>query len=375
MHLLVFENLTLATRNLAPPSIILSVIRRAWIVCRRKTTTSFFAHVAVFRFALKWLTPGQLQLIVPPTVAAYKGWIKKARAAAVKQGDTALARALICDIVGLPDGKSSLLWIGNRAKARKVVLYFHGGGYVVPMKPGHAQFCLESCVKASEDRDVAVAMLQYTLWPAGQYPNQLRQAVAAFKEILNVGFNPEQIVVGGDSAGANLTVQLLLHMVHPHPSVDAVSIHGQRLAGAIAISPWVSDNANTRSFLENEHVDMLTARGVRKSNQDLFGGTTAVAERAKGEGWSLPLDVPAVWLDGMDDVVKRLYVTAGEQEIWRDHGILFAETVRRRNPGLEVTLEVPENEPHDFILVEGESGIVGDATKRMRSWVAQTFGL
>lgn len=353
----------------------MSAIRRAWLVWRRNTTASFYAHVALFRFALGWLTPGQLQLIVPPTVTAYKIWMKKARAAAVKQGDTSLARALICDIVALPDGESSLLWIGNRARAKKVVLYFHGGGYVVPMKPGHAHFCLESCVKASEDRDVAVAMLQYTLWPAGEYPNQLRQAVAAFKEVLKAGFNPDEIIIGGDSAGANLTVQLLLHMIHPHPSVDAVSIDDQQLAGAITISPWVSDNANTGSFQDNEHVDMLTARGVRKSNQDLFGGSTAVAERAKGEGWSLPLDVPAVWLDGIDSVVKSLYVTAGEQEIWRDHGILFAETVRRRNPGLEVTLEVPENEPHDFILVEGENSVVGDATKRMRSWVVEAFEL
>jgi hypothetical protein len=38
-----------------------------------------------------------------------------------------------------------------------------------------------------------------------------------------------------------------------------------------------------------------------------------------------------------------------------------------------VKLEVPKDEAHDWILMEGDKGVNGDATKRMRAWVQSLF--
>lgn len=47
-----------------------------------------------------------------------------------------------------------------------------------------------------------------------------------------------KIVIAGDSAGGNLTLGLISHLLHPHPDVPKVELSGP-LATTILISPWV----------------------------------------------------------------------------------------------------------------------------------------
>ena len=55
--------------------------------------------------------------------------------------------------------------------------------------------------------------------PESPFPTQLRQANAALTHLLNRGIPPENIIVGGDSAGRNLSLQLVSHVLHPLPSL------------------------------------------------------------------------------------------------------------------------------------------------------------
>lgn len=97
-------------------------------------------------------------------------------------------------------------------------------------------------------------------------------------------------------------------------------------------------------------------------------GIKESGEFSAGKKWALMAGVDEKWLDGMGDVVKRVYVTCGKHEILRDQGIFIAQKLRKRNPEVDVKLEVAEQEAHDFILVEGERRDIGDATLRMRDW-------
>lgn len=69
-----------------------------------------------------------------------------------------------------------------------------------------------------------------------------------------------QIFIAGDSAGGNLTLSLLCHLLHPHPKVPE-SLHiklSGPLAGALLISPWAKFKATEdASFKRNLHSDML----------------------------------------------------------------------------------------------------------------------
>lgn len=67
-------------------------------------------------------------------------------------------------------------WIGSKT-AEKVILFFHGGGYVLPATPGHWEFLFDLQKWLSKDRSISIVVPAYTLAPEAQYPGQLKEAV------------------------------------------------------------------------------------------------------------------------------------------------------------------------------------------------------
>lgn len=74
-------------------------------------------------------------------------------------------------------------WLGSRT-AKTVLLFFHGGGYVLPCGAGHWQFQMDLQKALSKDHDFAICALGYTLAPEMQYPGQLKQATEALEFLL-----------------------------------------------------------------------------------------------------------------------------------------------------------------------------------------------
>lgn len=336
-------------------------------------------------------SPRQIQLFLPPTLTTYQRFIRSSRARARAVNDVELLEQLREDVEVLPDGASHILWLGDRHKATKFVYFFHGGGYMAPALPGHFEWGLQSYVLAprasgnSSDK-VAVAFLQYTLTPTARFPTQMCQAASGLKVLLDRGIRPSQLVVGGDSAGGNLAIQLLSHLLHPYSKAETITL-SEPLAGAFLVSPLVSLDTNTRSFQDGKPCDMLSlgiySDPVREMFHEPRGGLSGwlfpnsglVKSKAYEEGkrWAIMADVDEKWLDGMGKVARRVYVTCGKHELLRDQGIYLAETLRKRNGDVDVQLEVAEKEAHDFILLEGEKKEVGDATVRMRTWFSQIW--
>ncbi len=129
------------------------------------------------------------------------------------------------------------------------------------------------------------------------------------------------------------------------------------------------------SVARNGGIDMLSSVTTDKIVEFIVEPQVFAAEMAAQKGWAMPMDIedPEGWFRGLEGVVREVYVTAGEQEVLRDQGVQFADAVRRGNPGVEVKLEVSKDEAHDWILMEGDKGIDGDATKRMRAWFKGLF--
>lgn len=388
-------NTTANHAQTAPAQLTINLLRTTLAIITRRLPIRPFLACAAIRTLLRVFTPRQLQFLMPPTIPTYQSFIRKTRSRARRAGDVDLMEQLREDIEVLPDGASHLLWIGDRHRATKIVFFFHGGGYMAPALPGHMEWALQAYVLAprrAADKSssggigagdkVAVAFLQYTLTPGARYPTQLCQAAAGLNVLLRRGVSPGQIVVGGDSAGGNLTVQLLSHLLHPHPDAEVVDLSAGPLAGAFLVSPLVTDDLSSQSFRDGLPCDMLSPEIFRDPTREMFhepkGGLsgwffpnsglveTEAYKRAKP--WALLRGVGDDWFDGMSRVVDKVYVTAGKHELLRDQGIKLAETIRKRNDDVDVKLEVPEKEAHDFILLEGEKRDVGDATTRMRDW-------
>ncbi len=87
-----------------------------------------------------------------------------------------------------------------------VILYFHGGGFVFPQTPLHRTML----AKLTHDVRGRTFMLDYRLAPEYPFPAALDDCLEAYQHLLDEGIRPEQITIMGDSAGANLTLSLLL---------------------------------------------------------------------------------------------------------------------------------------------------------------------
>lgn len=107
-----------------------------------------------------------------------------------------------------------------------VLLYLHGGGYV----SGSVSTHIGMTSRLSGASQAKVLALDYRLGPEHPFPAAVEDAVAAYRWLLNEGFDAQRIAVSGDSAGGGLTVALLLALRSeslPQP------------ACAIPISPWI----------------------------------------------------------------------------------------------------------------------------------------
>lgn len=81
------------------------------------------------------------------------------------------------------DSGLKLHWIGPKT-AKKVLLYFHGGGYVLSCSPGHYNWLFDLQQALSKDSSVSVVLVGYTLAPHGQYPKQLQEAADSLQWLL-----------------------------------------------------------------------------------------------------------------------------------------------------------------------------------------------
>ncbi|PTB70429.1 alpha/beta-hydrolase [Trichoderma citrinoviride] len=317
------------------------------------------------RVLMGHFTAREIQTLLPSTEEVYRAWIRR-KQKLVK--DSAMKERLQCDIQPLPEANSSILWVGNRHKAQKVVLYHHGGGYMMSCQPGHIESVWNAFVLSGveSDTEVAVAFLQYSLTPDEKPPVQLRQAASALSELLKAGFSPRDIVVGGDSAGGNLTMQLLHHIIEPHPEASRLSLTEPLFAAALT-SPWLSCEVSSPSFLEHDGDDMLSTAIMRSLAADAGYHEDQIVSD-EGDSWAKPLECRGTWLSKLNSAVKRVHITIGEREILADQGRALAKNLEALKTGVEVTLWSNPNAGHDLIVAEGVLERIGEATIEMKQW-------
>lgn len=89
-------------------------------------------------------------------------------------------------------------------KRRPLVVYFHGGGWVIGDLDSHDT----ACRHLAHEADAGVLAIDYRLAPEHRFPAAVDDALAAFRwAVANaeaLGFDPARVAVAGDSAGGNL---------------------------------------------------------------------------------------------------------------------------------------------------------------------------
>ena len=217
-------------------------------------------------------------------------------------------------------GGVSAEWISTPGVADdRVVMYLHGGGYMIgSMRTHRAPLSYLSRVSGAR-----VLGLNYRLAPEHPFPAAVEDSVAAYRWLLEEGISPGRIVIGGDSCGGGLTIATLV----------ALKYFGYPLpAGGISHSGW-TDLAHTGgSFESKAEEDPLIDR-------DMLEGMAAayLGDRSR----TTPLASPYYAdLSGL----PPLLVQVGTAEVLLDDSLRLAD--KAKAAGVDVTLEVWDDMPH-----------------------------
>lgn len=132
----------------------------------------------------------------------------------------------------------------NSEKSGKVILYFHGGAYMGEATNNHWKF-LE---KLSKDTKSTIIMPDYPLTPKYTYKDVMNMVEEIYNEIIKK-YEPENIIMMGDSAGAGITLGLAQKL-----SMNNIKLPSK----TILISPWLDVS------MSNEKIEE-----VQKNDKDL----------------------------------------------------------------------------------------------------------
>ncbi|KAF8518499.1 Alpha/Beta hydrolase protein [Hysterangium stoloniferum] len=299
----------------------------------------------VVRQFLDTTNPAQLQWMIPNSTKAYTDWVKNE---ASKQDAPS---QVVSERIG--DDGAKLHWVGNR-DAKKVILHFHGGGLVMSLSNGHISMInsFRREVKGRKGIDVKCAFLGYTLAPGTRYPGQFRQAVLAVKHVLGSGISPGDLVLTGDSAGGMLCIQIVSHILHPHPELPVLPVPAVPFAGIVLMSPWLIFDSESDSFLNNK-CDLISMKPLLAWGRLIREGTAVEGNKNEPGGfWSEPGKAPVEWWNGTDKVSRHFLLTFGDREVFKDDIVKFGATLQTAVEGTNVAVKV----------VGGPAGLHADPT-------------
>ena len=140
----------------------------------------------------------------------------------------------------------SAVWISTpEAVEENVVLYFHGGGYVFGSINTHKEF-MSRISRVSNSR---VLLIDYRRAPENPFPAALEDAITAYKWLIDSeGIKPENLIIGGESAGGGLTLATLLKLRDTGIPLPAA---------ALLLSPWADLDMTGETIRTKARVDPL----------------------------------------------------------------------------------------------------------------------
>ena len=131
--------------------------------------------------------------------------------------------------------------------AKAVVLYLHGGGFILGGLDSHDSICAEICAGAGH----IVISVDYRLAPEHLHPAQFEDALAAFRHVADAYKLP--VILSGDSAGGNLAASV------------AWAVRGEEVtpAGQLLIYPALGADLCKGTFVTHANAPMLNTADMR----------------------------------------------------------------------------------------------------------------
>lgn len=195
----------------------------------------------------------------------------------------------------------------------RVILYFHSGGFCL----GYSNVHRDLAARISKVSGIPVYAVDYRLAPENPYPAANDDCLNAYRWLIRKGYSPENIVLGGDSAGGWLALMTMLSLreaCEPLPSaafllsplVDLIYLDGETYQTRAKADP-LNTREGIRLFADNfcpNHEKLKPLSPLLQSLTELprlliqVGGDEVIlsdclrlAERAKQDGVQVSLEI------------------------------------------------------------------------------------
>ena len=133
-------------------------------------------------------------------------------------------------------------WTRAGRGAGRVLLYFHGGGFIAGSPESHRPLIARLAGMAEAD----AFAVRYRLAPDSVFPAAVRDGIDASRGLIASGISPSAVVLAGDGSGGGLAFAVAL----------AVRNAGLEMPAAIvAMSPWADLSLSGWSILQNLKTD------------------------------------------------------------------------------------------------------------------------
>jgi acetyl esterase len=243
---------------------------------------------------------------------------------------------------------------GSASGILPVVVFFHGGGFVVCTLDTHDPYCRALAAEAG----VMVVSVDYRLAPEHKFPVGVEDCLTATEWLLahagELGGDSQRVFVAGDSAGATLATVVAL-LLRDRGEAG-------RLAGQILLYPVAGHyEPPTVSYLE-----MAEGYGLTRKGMVWFWDHYLNDPGEADDFRAAPLSSTS--LAGL----PRAFVVTAEYDVLRDEGQAYA--LRMVEAGVDVTHVFAEGMNHGFAASPNEFPFLPQAKellRRVAEWVVE----
>jgi acetyl esterase len=212
-----------------------------------------------------------------------------------------------------------------------VIVYFHGGGWVVGDATTHDRLIRDLAIGA----DVAVAFVDYDRAPEHRYPAAVEQSYAAFCYVAEhaeaLELNGKRLAIAGDSAGGNIASAV---------SLIAKQRNGPRISGQLLFYPVTSADFETDSFKEFQNGPWLSEAAMKWFWDQYLPDVTR-----RSEPTASPLLATKEELAGLPDTM----IITSENDVLRDQGEAYGRMLI--TAGVNVVSTRYNGTIHDFAML------------------------
>lgn len=266
-----------------------------------------------------------------PLAVARREWEEAAKKAGVPPG----VGIVPVDVVGRPGE-----WVESPGADRgRVLFYLHGGGY----RSGSCVTHRDLAARLSLASGTRVLLLEYRLAPEHPFPAAVEDAAAGYRWLIG-GISPENVVIGGDSAGGGLALATMVRLREQGVALPAA---------AVLLSPWVDLTMTGPSIRTHAGLDPSGSREKLAEAADLY-----LAGADPKDPLASPLYAD---LRGLPPMLIQV----------GDHELLLSDSTRLAEAAEAATLDVWEEMWHVWHLSADELPEGRHAIKRAGEFVRQ----